>query len=83
MKEKIENTNHPKNEVINSPTFWHSKSGKLVKISLQVILLIFVTMSLTCVPAVGAFLDATIFSILFGYTKYFAYLLIYIWVILS
>lgn len=83
MKEKIENTNHQKNEVINSPTFWHSKSGKLVKILLQVILLIFLTMSLARVPYVGAFFDATIFSILFGYTKYFAYLLIYILVILS
>ena len=83
MREKIENTNHQKNEVINSPTFWHSKSGKLVKFLSQIILLIFLTMSLTCVPFVGAFLDATIFSILFGYTKYFAYLLIYILVILS
>lgn len=83
MKEKIENTNHQKNEVINSPTFWHSKSGKLAKILLQVILLIFLTMSLARVLYVGAFFDATIFSILFGYTKYFAYLLIYILVILS
>ena len=51
---------------------------KFWKIFLTFFILLFTTMSLIRVPYVGAFFDTTFFNIIFGYTKYFAYLLIYL-----
>lgn len=55
---------------------------KFWKIFLTFFILLFTTMSLIRVPYVGAFFDTTFFNIIFGYTKYFAYLLIYLFFIL-
>lgn len=57
------------------------KLKKVIKILTKVILLILLTFSLIRFPYVGSFFDATFFSILFGYTKYVAYFLIYFYLL--
>ena len=52
-----------------------------LKILISIIILLFLTMSLIRIPYVGSFFDTVFFNTIFGYTKYFAYLLIYLIVI--
>ena len=48
---------------------------KYVFTSIKILLLILLVLSFSRTPYIGVFFDATIFTIAFGYTKYFAYLL--------
>ena len=82
-KKNISDHEEINNNLVKSNLFWHSKNGKVTKFILQVVFAIFLTMSLIRVPYVGSFFDAVFFSILFGYTKYFAYLSIYLFLIVS
>lgn len=56
---------------------------KYVFIGIKILLLILLVLSFTRTPYIGVFFDATIFTIPFGYTKYFAYLLFVFLIIYS
>lgn len=70
------------NKFIDNENYSNNKSGKILKIIFWVFAFVFTTLSLIRVPFVGAFFDSTIFSILFGYTKYIAYFLIYLYLVM-
>ena len=57
-----------------SENFNKIKNNNIFKICLYVFLLIFLLLSLARIPYVGVFLDAVLFSFIFGYAKYLMYL---------
>lgn len=81
-KSQTEN-NMLENTSTKNESYLYKKTNKVLKIVFWFLSFIFTTLSLIRVPFVGAFFDATIFSILFGYTKYIAYFLIYLYLIIS
>lgn len=70
-----------KNSVKNKNVL-DDKTNKILKFTCWILVFVFTTLSLIRVPFVGAFFDSTIFSILFGYTKYFAYFFIYLFLLM-
>ncbi len=81
-QENVQTTNESTKNVFKEKRH-NYEVNKILWLVFKILLLIFLTFSLVRIPYVGAFFDSVIFSLIFGWTKYIAYLFLYLIIILS